>query len=47
MRGRFDGAEHLVRLVVVAFVAVLLFFALRKVMVPSEFGKYGHFRPAA
>jgi hypothetical protein len=47
MRGKFDGAEHLVRLVVVAFVAVLLFFALRKVMVPSEFGKYGHFRPAA
>jgi transcription elongation factor Elf1 len=44
---KFDGAEHLIRLVVVTLVAVLLFFALRKLMVPAEFGKYGHYRPAA
>jgi hypothetical protein len=47
MKQVFAGAGHLVRLGLFAAVLVLAFFAIRHVLIPPEFGKYGHFRPAA
>jgi hypothetical protein len=47
MKRIFEGSEHLIRLAGVAVVLVLAFFVVRHELVPKEFGKYGHFRPAA
>ncbi len=47
MRNRLAGSGHLIRLALVAAAAVLLFFALRRVVTPHDFGKYGHYRPAS
>ena len=47
MRQFFEGAEHLVRLAVVALFALVAFFVIRHFLVPPDFGKYGHFRPAS
>jgi hypothetical protein len=47
MKRIFEGSEHLIRLALVAVVLVLAFFAIRHVLVPRDFGKYGHFNPAA
>jgi hypothetical protein len=43
----FDGWEHLIRLALVAFVLVVIFLTVRQRLIPAEFGKYGHFRPAS
>lgn len=47
MRRILEGSEHLIRLALVAIVLVLAFLAIRHALVPSEFGKYGHFRPGS
>lgn len=47
MKTMFEGSEHLIRLALVALLAVLAFFAIRHVLVPPEFGRYGHFRPGS
>jgi hypothetical protein len=47
MRRIVEGWEHLIRLGVVAVVLVLAFFAIRHALVPRDFGKYGHYRPAS
>jgi hypothetical protein len=47
MRNVFEGAEHLIRLAVVAVLVLLAFLAIRQYLVPADFGKYGHFRPAS
>ena len=47
MWGIFEGWEHLIRLAFVAVVLVLAFFAIRQVVIPAEFGKYGHYRPGS
>lgn len=38
---------HLVRMAVVLAAGVLVFLAIRHAIVPSSFGKYGHYRAAA
>jgi hypothetical protein len=40
-------AAHLVRLAAVFGAALVIFLAVRQQVVPADFGKYGHFRPAA
>jgi hypothetical protein len=47
MRKIFDGWEHLIRLAAIAVVLVLAFLAIRHVLIPAEFGKYGHYRPGS
>lgn len=47
MKKVFEGSGHLIRLALVGCLAVLAFFAIRHALVPPEFGKYGHFRPAS
>jgi hypothetical protein len=44
---RFRDQEHLLRLVVLAAAGVVTFLALRALLVPSDFGVYGHYRAGA
>jgi hypothetical protein len=44
MKRILGEAEHLVRLALVAAVLVVIFFAIRRAVVPVGFGKYGHYR---
>ena len=43
----FKDYEHLLRLIGLFVFGTLLFFAVRAVAVPKDFGKYGHYRPGA
>ena len=47
MSPRFKDVEHLLRLAAVFAIGLLLFVGLRAALVPEDFGKYGHYRPAA
>jgi hypothetical protein len=47
MRRTFEGSEHLMRPALVAIILVLAFLAIRRALVPPEFGKYGHYRPGS
>jgi hypothetical protein len=47
MPQRFKDVEHLLRLAAVFGIALLLFVVVRAQLVPEDFGKYGHYRPAA
>lgn len=42
--GKFKDSEHLLRLASVFVMGVILFVIVRGFLVPSSFGKYGHFR---
>ena len=42
--GKFKDSEHLLRLASVFIAGIILFVILRGFLVPSSFGKYGHFR---
>jgi hypothetical protein len=44
---RFKDREHLVRMAVLFLAALGVFVLLRALMVPSDFGTYGHFRAGA
>jgi hypothetical protein len=47
MRRIFNGTEHLIRLAAIGIVLVLVFLAIRYVLIPADFGKYGHYRPGS
>jgi uncharacterized CHY-type Zn-finger protein len=47
MSGRPSDKQHLVRMAGLFAVGITAFFVLRWVMVPANFGLYGHFRPGA
>jgi hypothetical protein len=47
MRHLFRHKEHLFRMAVLFLGGTLLFIILRAVMVPRDFGVYGHFRAGA
>lgn len=47
MNGFLRSTEHLIRVVVLLALGVVAFLVIRRVVVPTGFGKYGHFRPAA
>jgi hypothetical protein len=44
---KFRDVEHLFRLAAIFVAAVLVFAIARAELVPKDFGKYGHYRPAA
>lgn len=47
MGERFRDTEHLVRLAALFAVGIVSFFILAAMMIPKDFGKYGHYRPGA
>ncbi len=47
MGGRFDDYKHIVRLLLLFAVGVVAFFVFRTVMIPSDFGRLGHYRAGA
>lgn len=47
LRERLRDYEHLLRMALLFALGALAFVTIRAVLVPDEFGKYGHYRPAA
>lgn len=47
MRTKFQDVRHLLFLILVFFVALAGFFALRAALTPANFGLYGHYRPGS
>ena len=47
MKRILGESEHLVRLVLLATILVVIFFAVRWAVVPAGFGRYGHYRAEA
>jgi hypothetical protein len=47
MSGRPSDKQHLVRMAGLFAIGITAFFVLRWLMVPADFGLYGHFRPGA
>lgn len=47
MKRRFKDGEHLLRLAAVFAASVVLYGAARAVLVPRDFGTYGHYRAGA
>jgi uncharacterized CHY-type Zn-finger protein len=47
MGKRIGDSAHLIRPAVVIVVGLALFLGLRQLVIPKDFGKYGHFRPGA
>ena len=47
MKEFLRSTEHLVRVLVLLGLGVVAFLLIQRVVVPADFGKYGHFRPAA
>ena len=47
MRESLRDREHLLRVVALFVAGLLLFVAVRALLVPSDFGRYGHYRAGA
>jgi hypothetical protein len=47
MKEFLRSTEHLARVAILLVLGIVAFLLIRGVVVPSDFGKYGHFRPAA
>jgi uncharacterized CHY-type Zn-finger protein len=47
MKDFLRSIEHLIRVVVILGLGVAVFLVIRAKVIPRDFGKYGHFRPAA
>src|ERR1039458_3000302 len=47
MKDFLRNAEHLVRVVLLLAIGTITFLLVRHVVIPRDFGKYGHFRPAS
>ena len=47
MGKRIRDAAHLIRPAAVLLAGMVVFLALRQVVIPKDFGKYGHYRPGA
>src|SRR5713101_6157012 len=47
MKDFLRNSEHLLRVVLLLILGVAAFLLIRQAIIPPEFGKYGHFRPAA
>lgn len=41
------STEHLARVVFLLVLGIVTFLLVRQAIIPAEFGKYGHYRPAA
>jgi uncharacterized CHY-type Zn-finger protein len=47
MKDFLRSTEHLGRVVLLLALGVIAFLVVRRMVIPPEFGKYGHFRPAS
>src|SRR5215471_4240786 len=47
MKDFLRNAEHLIRVALLLALGLVAFLAVRRFVVPSDFGKYGHFRPGS
>ena len=47
MRGRLQDYEHLIRMALLFCVGVAIFLTVRAVLVPHDFGRFGHYRAGA
>ena len=47
MKKTLRESEHLIRFALVLAAVVLIFFAIRSLVVPPSFGQYGHYRAAS
>jgi hypothetical protein len=47
MNRRFRDQEHLIRMGVLLLAGIFAFFIFRGIMVPKDFGEYGHYRAGA
>jgi predicted CXXCH cytochrome family protein len=47
MRFKFQDSEHLLRMAVLFAAGTFAFFVAQAVLVPADFGKYGHYRAGA
>jgi len=47
MQDFLRSTEHLIRVAILLAVGIGAFLLIRGVVVPPDFGRYGHFRPAA
>ena len=47
MKNTLKEAEHLLRLAATIVAGVVLFLVIRQAVIPANFGKFGHYRPAA
>jgi hypothetical protein len=47
MKDFLRSTEHLIRVAILLALGIVGFLAIRRVVIPPEFGKYGHFRPGA
>jgi len=47
MKDFLRSSEHLMRVLLLLSLGVVVFLLVRRVVIPANFGKYGHFRPAA
>lgn len=47
MRGSFRDIEHYIRAAVLFGLGLITFLVIRSVLVPKDFGLYGHFRPGS
>lgn len=46
-KGLFRNIQHMVRMAGIFAVGILIFLAMRMLLVPEGFGKYGHYRAPA
>jgi hypothetical protein len=44
---KFKDVEHYVRAAILFGVGIILFLVIRAVLIPKDFGEYGHYRPGA
>lgn len=47
MSQRFKDVEHFVRAAILFGIGIIVFLVVRSVMVPKDFGEYGHYRAGA
>lgn len=47
MKDFLRSTEHLIRVVILLALGMVIFLVVRRVVVPADFGRYGHFRAGA
>lgn len=47
MSRRFEHSRHLLRMLMLYFAWIASFLIVRALLMPADFGKFGHYRPAA
>lgn len=47
MKDRFKNVEHFVRAAIIFGLGLTVFLVARAMLIPKDFGEYGHYRPGA